>query len=264
MTPDGRLVAFNSGQAVFVKNTQTGLLTQASPPAGTVPQVTGFFGGVLLDDGNKLVFLTIPLTTYVGAYQVANVIPARLMVRDLTNGSLVVLATDNGIVAQGEVASNRFAISPDGTRVAFVSSSASLVPGDTNGRPDVFVRDLVDGTTLLASSTSGGGELISRDGTRVVFGSVPAIWCRGAHRPMFFRSTRRPSLWPLARGSDQAAPRFGKQGRLEALSAAGASATHRAVRPLHPGARWGSSRPPGSAPARPHRCLPPPAQLLRT
>ena len=154
MTPDGRLVAFNSGDAVFVKNTQTGLLTQASPPAGIVPQVAGFFGGVLSDDGTKLVFLTVPQTVYAAAYQFVNTVPARLMLRDLSNGSLVTLATDNGIVAQGEVVSNRFAISPDGSRVAFVSTSASLVPGDTNGTADVFVRDLVTGTTLLVSSTS--------------------------------------------------------------------------------------------------------------
>ena len=156
MTPDGRVVAFNSGQAVFAKNTQTGLLTQASPPVGTVPQVTGFFGGVLSDDGTQLVFITRPETIYAGPYLFVNVVPARLMLRDLSNGSLVFLATDNGIVAQGEVVSNRFAISPDGTRVAFVSSSASLVPGDTNSRADVFVRKLVDSTTLLASSTSAG------------------------------------------------------------------------------------------------------------
>ena len=156
MTPDGRVVTFNSNNAVFAKNMQTGLLSQASPPAGTVPQVTGFFGGAISDDGNKVVLLTLPETTYAGAYQFINVVPARLMLRDLSNGSLVTLATDNGIVAQGEIVSNRFAISPDGTRVAFVSSSASLVPGDTNGKADVFVRNLSDGTTVFASSTSDG------------------------------------------------------------------------------------------------------------
>jgi Tol biopolymer transport system component len=156
MTPDGRVVAFNSGTTAFAKNTQTGVLTQASPPAGTLPQVTGFFGGVVSDDGSKLVFMTLPQTIYLGAYNWVNVIPARLMLRNLDTGSLETLATDNGIVAQGEIIGTRFAISPDGSRVAFVSSSASLVPGDINGRPDVFVRSLVDGSTLLASSTSSG------------------------------------------------------------------------------------------------------------
>lgn len=155
MTPDARIVAFNSGQAVFAKNTQTGQLTQASPPAGTVPQVASFFGGVVSDDGTKLVFMTVPETVFVGGYEYANVIPARLMLRDLGTGSLVTLATDNGIVQQGQIFGSRFAISPDGTRVAFIST-ASLVPGDTNGQPDVFVRDLVSGSTTLASSSSNG------------------------------------------------------------------------------------------------------------
>lgn len=156
MTPDGRLVAFNSGDAVFVKNTQTGQLVQASPPSGTVAQVRSFFGGVLSDDGRSVVFLTVPEQVYVGAYTWVNLVPARLMLRELDTGGLQTLATDNGNVAQGEVIGTRFAISPDGTRVAFVSSSASLVAHDTNGRPDVFVRDLVTGSTTLVSSTSGG------------------------------------------------------------------------------------------------------------
>jgi Tol biopolymer transport system component len=156
MTPDGRFVSFNSGGAVFVKNTQTGLLTQASPPAGTVPQVMGYFGGALSHDGRHVVFTTQPAQVYVGGYDYANVVPARVMLRNLETGSLQTLATDNGIVAQGQVISLGAAISPDGTRVAFVSSSGSLVPHDNNARPDVFVRDLVSGGTTLVSSTTEG------------------------------------------------------------------------------------------------------------
>jgi len=155
-TTDGRVVALSSGQAVFAKNTQAGLLTQGSPPAGTVPQVTGFSGGVVSDDGTKLVFVTVPQTNHAGPCLFVIAIPARLMLRDLGDGSFVVLAIDNGIVARGGVVSNRFAMSPDGTRVAFVSSSSSLVPGDTNGRADLFVRNRIDSTTLLASGTSAG------------------------------------------------------------------------------------------------------------
>lgn len=53
------------------------------------------------------------------------------------------------------------------------------MPGDTNGRSDVFVHYRSTGVEALASgSASGafsngnaGGALISRDGARVVFGS---------------------------------------------------------------------------------------------
>lgn len=156
MTPDARRVAFVSGNAVFVKDTETGELLQASPPAGSVPQVTGFLGGVLSDDGRSVVFRTVPETVYAGSYTWVNVVPARLMLRDLDTGNLQTLDTDNGIVAQGEVIGVSFAISPDGTRVAFVSSASNLVPGDANARPDVFVRDLVSGGTTLVSSASDG------------------------------------------------------------------------------------------------------------
>jgi len=39
------------------------------------------------------------------------------------------------------------AVSADGRVVAFASRASNLVVGDTNGRWDVFVRDLVAGTT---------------------------------------------------------------------------------------------------------------------
>jgi hypothetical protein len=42
-------------------------------------------------------------------------------------------------------------ISGDGLVVAFESSATDLVPGDTNGQGDIFVRDRRTGTTELAS-----------------------------------------------------------------------------------------------------------------
>lgn len=38
-------------------------------------------------------------------------------------------------------------ISADGRYVSFRSFANNLVPGDTNGQPDVFVRDCVTGST---------------------------------------------------------------------------------------------------------------------
>jgi hypothetical protein len=42
--------------------------------------------------------------------------------------------------------------------VAFHSGASDLVPGDANGRTDVFVRDLVAGTTVRASVDTTGGD----------------------------------------------------------------------------------------------------------
>ena len=49
-------------------------------------------------------------------------------------------------------------ISRDGSHVAFFSNAANLVTGDTNGRGDVFERDLKTGTTVRVSVKSNGKE----------------------------------------------------------------------------------------------------------
>jgi Tol biopolymer transport system component len=76
------------------------------------------------------------------------------------------------------------ALSADGRFVAFESFSSTLVPGDTNHRSDVFVRDLSIGATERVSVDSSGAEQngislplwyahvsISADGTVVAFSS---------------------------------------------------------------------------------------------
>lgn len=47
-------------------------------------------------------------------------------------------------------------ISGDGRKVAFYSNSDNLVTGDTNGQADVFVRDILSGTTTLVSVSVTG------------------------------------------------------------------------------------------------------------
>lgn len=71
-------------------------------------------------------------------------------------------------------------ISADGSRVAFTSSGARLVQGDTNGRYDAFVRDASTDTTLLSSVAFDGGVAnrdsgttsLSRNGRYAVFTSA--------------------------------------------------------------------------------------------
>src|SRR5574341_552204 len=76
-------------------------------------------------------------------------------------------------------------VSGDGGRIVFISPAANLVPGDTNGAKDVFVRDRQTGTTTRVSVSSAGeeqrfntiqftnvnGVSISADGRYVAFDS---------------------------------------------------------------------------------------------
>src|SRR5207244_3637084 len=54
----------------------------------------------------------------------------------------------------GNSASSGASMSADGRYVAFYSSSSNLVPGDTNGKSDVFVRDRATGITERVSVSS--------------------------------------------------------------------------------------------------------------
>src|SRR2546428_46318 len=94
---------------------------------------------------------------------------------------------------QGDRDSELPAVSVDGRFVAFVSFSDNLVPGDTNGVPDIFVRNRLTGTTERVSvSSSGaqangnsgfldgmGGPSISADGRYVAFDSEASNLVKG-------------------------------------------------------------------------------------
>lgn len=74
-----------------------------------------------------------------------------VFVRDLVNNTTILIsAGTNGLPGNG--ASRSSVMTPDGHYVAFVSAAASLVPNDTNGIPDVFVRDLQGNLTTLVSA----------------------------------------------------------------------------------------------------------------
>jgi len=78
--------------------------------------------------------------------------------------------------AQGNGASVNPSVSSDGRFVAFQSQASNLVPNDTNGVADIFVRDRVAGTTeRVCDATQANGPssspAISADGTVVAFAS---------------------------------------------------------------------------------------------
>ncbi|HEY5909149.1 MAG TPA: hypothetical protein VJA21_00945 [Verrucomicrobiae bacterium] len=104
-----------------------------------------------------------------------------VFVRDLVNGTTtLVSAATNGLPGLG--ASRSPAMTPDGRYVAFVSAVTNLVDRDTNRIPDVFVRDLQNNTTVLASvgaistAQTGSSEApeITSDGRYVAFYSSAA------------------------------------------------------------------------------------------
>ena len=80
---------------------------------------------------------------------------ADVFIRDLQNGTTerVSVSTQG---KQGNGFSSLPAIAPSGRAVAFDFDATNLVPGDTNGATDVFVRNVPLGTTILVSVGLGG------------------------------------------------------------------------------------------------------------
>jgi hypothetical protein len=129
------------------------------------------------------------------------------------------------------------AVSADGRFVAFTSGAANLVPGDTNGKWDVFVRDRqTDVTELIsvASSERQGnrksnlGVAISATGRFVAFGSAASNLVRNDTNratDVFVRdrtrgTTRRVSVTSLERQfrARSYAPSISADGRMVAFT----------------------------------------------
>jgi Tol biopolymer transport system component len=80
---------------------------------------------------------------------------SHIFVHDRQTGTTELVSV-NSSGEQANGSSTQAAISADGRHVAFKSSSTNLSPGDTNGKSDVFVRDLDTGITENVHVSSDG------------------------------------------------------------------------------------------------------------
>ncbi|MBA9064546.1 VCBS repeat-containing protein [Methylobacterium fujisawaense] len=195
LSADGNTLAFasdasnlvdsdtNGVRDIFVKNLQTNAVTRISVAAdGTDADDAsdGLYKSVSLSaDGTKVAF----------ASKANNLVPgdtngaSDIFVRNLANNTTtrVSIAADGAQTPNGSSSTNPV-ISPDGTKVAFVSSAANLVSGDTNGARDIFVKDLATGTVTRVDTTADGTQaetgsdsfspVFSPDGTKIAFVST--------------------------------------------------------------------------------------------
>ncbi|MFE0460673.1 TolB family protein [Kitasatospora sp. NPDC058965] len=139
--------------------------------SGARPNGYGY-GGAVSADGRYVAFTSTADNLAPGATRgIENV-----FLRDLRRGRTELISVGSGTGPQVGM-STWPGISADGRYVAFGSSRADLVPGDTNNVADIFVRDRRAGTTVRVSVHSDGTQgtvgsafpSVSADGSRVVF-----------------------------------------------------------------------------------------------
>jgi Tol biopolymer transport system component len=183
LSAGGRFVAFtseasnlvpgdtNGRQDVFVRNHQTGTTERVSLGTSGVQGNDYSEAPALSSDGRFVAFASLA----------SNLVP------DDTNGQTDVFVRDHrtGVTERFSLGPNRVqgnngssdpALSAGGRFVAFASGASNLVPGDTNGERDVFVRDRQTGTTERVNLGPNGVQGNDFSGS---YGAIPVLSANG-------------------------------------------------------------------------------------
>jgi Tol biopolymer transport system component len=187
MSADGRFVAFDSAASNLVANDTNACwdVFIRDRLSGTTERLTVSSAG---EQGNGP--SSAPAISADGRY-VAFASDASDLAPGDTNGVSDIFVRDRldattervSVSTAGEQANgscNRPSVSADGVLLAFDSAASNLVPGDTNGALDVFVRYRATGETVRVSVTSDGTEgnhhsccpVLSGNGRYVLFDSI--------------------------------------------------------------------------------------------
>ena len=187
ISPDGRYVAFGSTASnltdfdtegmpnIFVRDTQedttvivsVGLADEGANGPSFFPSISS--------NGRYVAFSSLADNLVEGDENKKS----DIFVRDTQENTTIRVSVDSDGNEAG-AASLFPSISSNGRYVSFVSNASDLVDNDTNGVPDIFVRDTQENTTIRVSVDSDGNEAdgasafrssISADGRYVAFRS---------------------------------------------------------------------------------------------
>jgi len=184
ISADGRYVAFSStfpnlvagdtnGQSdIFVHDRNTGATTRVSVGPNGVEANDPSFVADIASNGRIVTFDSVATNLVAGDTNALSDVFAH----DLQTG-VTTRVSLNREATQGGAGSFFGASSADGRFVSFTSDSAFLVPGDTNGSPDVFVHD-----RTLPAVAARGYRLVASDGGLFSFGGASFLGSTGAQR----------------------------------------------------------------------------------
>lgn len=162
----------NGVSDVFLVDRETGSAERVSLSDAEAEANGPSEAAAISSSGSVVAFQSIATNLVVGDLNLTG----DVFIRDIALGTTerVSLSSTGGELAFG---ADSPSLSADGNRVAFVGYGDGIVPGDTNGLPDVFVRDRLAGTTVRASLADDEAEpngfvvspRISGDGQFVIF-----------------------------------------------------------------------------------------------
>jgi Tol biopolymer transport system component len=244
MSGDGGVIAFASmaseiapGEAnddmdVFARDTRTGVIERISAAADGAGADAWAISPTISPDGRYVGFLSGATNLVPGD---VNGVPDSFA-RDRRTGAneLISVSSDE---RQADGLSGQPVFSADGRYAVFLSQATNLVPGDTNGRQDVFLRDRVAGTTERVSVGSAGVQAdgdslepsVSADGRFVAFESGAENLVPGPgndHRDVFVRDRRTGTteVIPAPAGVEVTQPSISADGRMVAYASSGPDA----------------------------------------
>lgn len=160
------------------------LVSQADPALGYSTGGGGDSGSPIVSSDGRFVLFASSAENLV-VVGTNSVIPARMphplnvYLRDRVTATTTLISVDTSGLAGGDGDSLPMGISTNNRYALFESSAGNLVPGDTNGTSDVFVRDLQSGITILVSANTNGAVAngastspsMTPDGRHVAFAS---------------------------------------------------------------------------------------------
>jgi Tol biopolymer transport system component len=136
---------------------------------------------MITPDGRYVLFAStandLVLTTNNPPTPISSPLKLNVFLRDRANRTMTLVSVNLTGLGGGNGGSLPGDVSADGRYAAFESSASDLVPGDTNGTNDVFVRDLTNSVTWLVSAGADGsaGNGASRSATMTPDGRYVAF-----------------------------------------------------------------------------------------
>jgi flagellin-like hook-associated protein FlgL len=186
ISADGRYVVFTSASNlvpadsngvgdIYRKDRLTGVTTRISTDSAGGQGDAASGNASISADGRYVAFQSSASNLVAGDTNGAT----DIFVKDTSTGTTTRVSTSSS-GSEGDGFATDASISADGRYVAFVANAADLVAGDTNGVADVFVKDMLTGTTTRVNTSGSGTQgnqaasnpSISADGRYVAFEST--------------------------------------------------------------------------------------------